>query len=116
MKRGDAYTSASQLQGLYNQLEAALLKLKACEDVEAQIKEKMHLSEHIRTAYEIQAEYLRCQDAFGNQRNHENALERAARNAAHNWKIRRSLPQKKHLKCRNLLKERKKFIPPYMSG
>ena len=73
-EKRDAYTSASQLQGLYNQLEAALLKLKACEDVEAQIKEKMHLSEHIRTAYEIQAEYLRCQDAFGNLRNHENAL------------------------------------------
>lgn len=74
MKRWDAYTSASQLQGLYNQLEEALFELKACEDVEAQIKEKMLLSEHIRTAYEIQAEYLRCQDAFGNLRNHENAL------------------------------------------
>ena len=73
-EKRDAYTSASQLQGLYNQLEAALLKLKACEDAEAQIKEKMLLSEHIRTAYEIQAEYLRCQDAFGNLRNHENAL------------------------------------------
>ena len=73
-EKRDAYTSASQLQGLYNQLEAALLELKACEDVEAQIKEKMLLSEHIRIAYEIQAEYLRCQDAFGNLRNHENAL------------------------------------------
>ena len=73
-EKRDAYTSASQLQGLYNQLEEALFELKACEDVEAQIKEKMLLSEHIRTAYEIQAEYLRCQDAFGNLRNHENAL------------------------------------------
>ena len=73
-EKRDAYTSASQLQGLYNQLEEAFFELKACEDVEAQIKEKMLLSEHIRTAYEIQAEYLRCQDAFGNLRNHENAL------------------------------------------
>lgn len=73
-EKRDAYTSASQLQGLYNQLEEALFELKACEDVEAQIKEKMLFSEHIRTAYEIQAEYLRCQDAFGNLRNHENAL------------------------------------------
>ena len=43
-EKRDAYTSASQLQGLYNQLEEALFELKACEDVEAQIKEKMLLS------------------------------------------------------------------------
>lgn len=115
MKKRDAYTSASQLQGLYNQLEEALFELKACEDVEAQIKEKMLLSEHIRTAYEIQAEYLRCQDAFGNLRNHENALKEQPGTQPTSGN-QAKLTQKKHLKCRNLLKERKKFIPPYMSG
>ena len=73
-EKRDAYTNASQLQGLYDQLEAALLALKACEELEVQMKEKETLSERIRTAYEIKAEYLRSQDAFGNLQNHENAL------------------------------------------
>lgn len=73
-EKRDAYTSVSQLQGLYNQLEAALLELKACEESEAQMKEKGTLSDRIRTAYEIKAEYLRSQDALGNMRNHETAL------------------------------------------
>ena len=73
-EKRDAYTNASQLQGLYDQLETALLELKACEESEAQMKENGILSDHIRTAYEIKAEYLRSRDAFGNLQNHENAL------------------------------------------
>lgn len=73
-EKRDVYTNASQLQGLYNQLEAALLELKACEETEEQMKKKEVRSERIGTAYEIKAEFLRRQDALGNMRNHENAL------------------------------------------
>ena len=73
-EKRDAYTNASQLQSLYHQLEAAIFELKACEDAEASMKEKTALSENIRTAYEIKAEYLRSQDALGNMQTHENAL------------------------------------------
>lgn len=73
-EKRDAHTSASQLQSLYHQLEAAMFELKACEEAEAQMKEKTTLSENIRTAYEIKAEYLRSQDALGNMQSHENAL------------------------------------------
>ncbi len=73
-EKRDVYTNASQLQSLYHQLEAAILELKTCEEVDSQMKEKRTLSENIRTAYEIKAEYLRSQDALGNMQTHENAL------------------------------------------
>ena len=73
-EKRDIYNNAIQLKALYSQLETAISQLEECNVAEAQIKEKIILSDQIKKAYEIKGEYVRYQDSRNNLQNRENAL------------------------------------------
>ncbi len=73
-EKRDIYNTANQLKALYSQLEKAVKQLEECRATEAQIREKITLSDQIKKAYEIKGEYVRYQDSENNLQNREKAL------------------------------------------